>query len=86
MIPKSIDISILTFVRNGVSSIQNTIDSVVRQGQFLINCKYIIFDGNSFDGSQRILKENESKITTWILEPDKDIVDAQNMVIRMAKG
>jgi glycosyltransferase involved in cell wall biosynthesis len=77
-------ISIITVVYNGEKHLQQTINSVYKQTYK--NIEYIIVDGNSSDGTLDIIKQNESKITKWISEPDKGLYDAMNKGIKMASG
>lgn len=67
-------ISIITPVYNQVDFIEQTILSVVDQGYS--NLEYIIIDGGSTDGTVDIIKKYESRITSWISEPDQGMYDA----------
>lgn len=76
-------ISIITVVRNGVSTIEETILSVINQDYN--DFEYIIVDGVSTDGTLDILKKYSEK-TRFISEPDTGIYDAMNKGIALAKG
>tara|TARA_R110001606_G_scaffold23985_2_gene79996 strand:- start:6153 stop:6908 length:756 start_codon:yes stop_codon:yes gene_type:complete len=77
-------ISVITVVYNGEKYLQQTIDSVYNQTYK--NIEYIIIDGKSTDNTIAIIKDNESKITTWISEKDNGLYDAMNKGISLANG
>lgn len=77
-------ISVITVCYNAVSSLENTILSVINQTYN--DLEYIIIDGGSTDGSVDIIKKYSSKIDFWISEPDKGIYDAMNKGIAHATG
>lgn len=77
-------ITIVTVSYNEVSTIEQTILSVINQTYS--NIEYIIIDGGSVDGTVDIIKKYVSKITSWVSEPDKGIYDAMNKGILKAKG
>ena len=79
-----IKISVITVVYNGIDLLRGTMESVF--AQTYPNIEYIIIDGNSNDGTLELIKENESKITKWISEPDKGLYDAMNKGIKLATG
>jgi glycosyltransferase involved in cell wall biosynthesis len=76
-------ISIITVVRNGISTIEETILSVINQDYN--NFEYIIVDGISTDGTLEIIEKYSNKLN-FISEGDKGIYDAMNKGISMAKG
>jgi glycosyltransferase involved in cell wall biosynthesis len=77
-------ISIITVVRNGVKTLEETILSVINQSY--TNIEYIIVDGASTDGTLKIIKKYENKIDYWISEKDEGIYYAMNKGINMATG
>ncbi len=84
MTGKNPEISIITVVLNGISYIEKTILSVIRQS--CENIEYIIVDGGSEDGTLEIIKKYEDKISKWISEPDEGLYHAMNKGLRLATG
>ena len=64
-------ISIVTVSYNAVSTIEQTIFSVINQTY--LNIEYIIIDGGSTDGTVDVIKKYADKIAYWVSEPDKGI-------------
>ncbi len=52
-------VSIITVVYNGAKTIEQTIQSVLRQSYD--NVEYIVIDGLSMDGTQEIVKNTKSQ-------------------------
>lgn len=77
-------ISVVTVSYNAVSTIEQTILSVLNQTYPRI--EYIIIDGGSTDGTVDIIKKYADRITYWVSEPDKGIYDAMNKGIKVATG
>jgi len=77
-------ISIITVVRNGETTIKDTIQCVLRQSYHDI--EYIIVDGNSTDNTLDIVRSYGDKIDKVISEPDTGIYDAMNKGLRAATG
>ncbi|MBV1898675.1 MAG: glycosyltransferase [Cycloclasticus sp.] len=67
-------ISIITVCFNAEKHIEQTIKSVLDQKNGDI--EYVVIDGASTDKTLSIIKQYDSKITTWISEPDKGIAGA----------
>lgn len=81
---RKLRISIITVSYNAVSTIEQTISSVVNQSY--PNIEYIVIDGGSTDGTVDIIKKYKDKIAYWISEPDGGIYDAMNKGISVATG
>jgi len=77
-------ISIITVVKNGVSSIEQTILSVINQDY--PNFEYIIIDGVSTDGTLDILNKYADRISQIISEQDDGIYNAMNKGILLSEG
>ena len=77
-------ITVITVVRNGEKTLEETILSVINQTYK--NVEYIIVDGASTDGTLDIIKKYEDRIDYWISEPDKGIFDGMNKGIKMSYG
>jgi glycosyltransferase involved in cell wall biosynthesis len=78
--------SIITVVKNDKDNIQKTINSV--KNQIFKNFEYIIVDGNSNDGTSKIIKDNIKikKEIKHIVKKDKNLYQALNYGIKIAKG
>lgn len=79
-----IKVTIITVAYNAISTIEQTILSVINQTYS--NIEYIIIDGGSTDGTVDIIKKYVNKITYWISESDKGIYDAMNKGIKVSTG
>jgi glycosyltransferase involved in cell wall biosynthesis len=77
-------ISVITINYNNEIGLLRTIESV--RAQTLKEFEFIIIDGDSNDGSEKLIQENEDIITYACSEKDQGIYDAQNKGIRKAKG
>jgi glycosyltransferase involved in cell wall biosynthesis len=77
-------VSIVTVVFNGKKTLEQTIQSVLKQTYN--NIEYIIIDGRSTDGTIEILKKHEDNIDYWVSEPDKGIGHAFNKGITASSG
>jgi glycosyltransferase involved in cell wall biosynthesis len=77
-------LSIITVVKNGAETIEETIRSVI--GQTYHNIEYLIIDGGSSDATTEIIKRYEARVAYWVSEPDKGIYDGMNKGIKAATG
>ena len=77
-------ISIITVVYNDLKGIENTILSVLSQQSD--NFEYIIVDGNSSDGTSKVIKSYAHGVDIIISEPDGGLYDAMNKGVRSANG
>ena len=81
-------ISIITAAFNSEKTLQDTLDSVLRQDYR--NIEHIIIDGGSTDSTVDIIRVYASKTTShsvkWVSEKDHGIYDAMNKGIAMATG
>jgi len=77
-------ISIITVVYNGEDVLAKTIESVIAQLYSAI--EYIIIDGQSTDGTHRIIEKFESNIDQIVIEADEGIYDAMNKGLNLAQG
>jgi len=77
-------ISIVTSTFNAAKELPHTIRSIREQTSR--DFEWIVVDGNSTDGTQTLLHENDGQISHWISEPDEGIYDAWNKACKMARG
>lgn len=80
---KDIKFSIITVTYNAVSTLEETILSVINQRN--VNFEYIIIDGGSSDGTIELIKKY-SEYIIWTSESDKGIYDAMNKGLKQATG
>jgi glycosyltransferase involved in cell wall biosynthesis len=77
-------ISIITVVLNRAKDIRYTLESITKQNYPAI--EFIVIDGGSDDGTQRIIEEFKAGIAKYISEPDHGIYDAMNKGLQIATG
>jgi glycosyltransferase len=77
-------VSIITVSYNAERTIENTINSVLKQSYN--NIEYIIIDGNSKDSTMKIVNRYKGSITKIVSENDKGIYDAMNKGIKISSG
>ena len=69
-------VSLITITFNSERTLEDTIQSVVAQDY--PNIEYIIIDGNSKDGTMKIVEKYHSQISKVVSEPDRGLYDAMN--------
>ena len=77
-------VSVVTVSYNAVSTIEQTIVSVLNQTY--PHVEYVIIDGGSTDGTLDIIRKYAGRLAYWTSEPDKGIFDAMNKGLRKATG
>jgi len=77
-------ISVITVVRNGAATIEDTILSVASQAYPLV--EHIIIDGGSTDGTVDLIRKHMDKIAVVKSEPDRGMYDAMNKGLALASG
>lgn len=77
-------ISIVTATFNAAKHLPCTIDSM--REQTTRDFEWIVVDGNSTDGTQALLDENNDVVTRWMSEPDQGIYDAWNKACKIVRG
>lgn len=81
---KSKELTIITVVKNDRSGIEKTIKSIILQKTKRV--EYIIVDGNSKDGTKKIINKFKDKIDKIISEKDRGIYYAMNKGITNSSG
>lgn len=86
-------ISVITATWNSGATVQDTIDSVLRQMEACraigVEVEHVIKDGGSKDDTVTIIQRNEARYggaLRWVSERDGGIYDAMNKGIAMASG
>lgn len=77
-------LSIITISLNQAAFIERTILSVLNQNY--PNLEYIVIDGGSTDGSQRIIEHYANSLAVFVSEPDDGTSDAVNKGLSRATG
>lgn len=75
------DISIITVTYNAEKTLIKCIESVACQD---VEVEHILIDGNSTDGTTRILDKYRDQLSRVVIEPDQGIYDAMNKGIKLA--
>jgi glycosyltransferase involved in cell wall biosynthesis len=78
------EVSIITINLNNKDGLEKTIASVIHQT--FTDYEYIVIDGNSTDGSIKVIQKYADKISKSVSEPDSGIYNAMNKGLRFAKG
>ena len=77
-------ISIITVCYNSSKTIERTFQSL--QNQIYTNIEYIVIDGDSIDGTKKIIENYKEIISVYISEKDNGLYDAMNKGISIATG
>lgn len=77
-------LSIVTVVRNAANDIAKTFTSIARHKQGEV--EYIVLDGGSTDGTQKIAENFSDSIDYFRSQPDKGIYAAMNEAAHIARG
>ncbi|MBX3042559.1 MAG: glycosyltransferase [Candidatus Kapabacteria bacterium] len=77
-------LSVVTICFNEVSTIQKTIESVIKQNY--TDFEYIIIDGGSTDGTMNIVNQYKNVVSRIISEKDEGIFFAMNKSLDLAIG
>jgi len=80
----NLKVSIITPSFNSSATISETIKSVL--SQIYADIEYIIVDGSSKDGSDKIIHSYGNRISKFISEPDNGIYEAINKGIKLSTG
>ncbi len=81
---KPCKISVITVCFNAASTVERTIESVLRQRD--VSVEYIFVDGMSTDGTLAIVDRYRDRLDTVVSERDAGIFDAMNKGIRLSTG
>lgn len=76
--------SVITVVRNAVSTIEDCIKSV--ENQSFRDFEYIVVDSLSDDGTSELISKHLDSIDKYVREKDSGIYDAMNKAIAMCEG
>jgi glycosyltransferase involved in cell wall biosynthesis len=77
-------LSIITVVYNGFHVLRDTLDSIAKVRSDAV--EYIVIDGNSTDGTKKLVEEYKDHIDLYICEPDTGIYNAMNKGISYSRG
>ena len=77
-------ISIITVCYNSSKTIERTFQSL--QNQIYTNIEYIVIDGDSIDGTKKIIENYKEIISVYISEKDNGLYDAMNKGVSIATG
>ena len=77
-------VSIITVTYNSAETVEDTIQSVLKQDY--PDIEYLIIDGQSTDETLKIVGRYEDQIAQVLSEPDQGMYDALNKGIALARG
>lgn len=77
-------LSLVTPVFNGARYLQATLSSVLDQNY--PDLDYLVVDGGSTDGSLDIIRANQTRLSSWLSEPDRGMYDALNKGFARSDG
>jgi len=77
-------ITVITAVKNNVSTVERTILSVIAQSYGRI--EFIVIDGASTDGTVDVVQKYSSSIHHYVSEPDTGVYAAWNKGLELATG
>jgi glycosyltransferase len=77
-------VTIITICYNRIKTIEKSIESVFSQDY--TDIEYIVIDGDSTDGTQKIIEKYQNQVAHYISEPDKGMYDAINKGLALATG
>ncbi|VWX60511.1 Glycosyltransferase involved in cell wall bisynthesis [Burkholderiales bacterium 8X] len=77
-------VSYITVVRNNTQTLLRTLESVQRQSWD--NVEHIVLDGASTDGTLALIEAHGDRLDYYASEPDKNLYDAINKAIPLARG
>lgn len=77
-------VSIVTVTYNCKDVVERTLQSVISQKYD--NIEYIVIDGASTDGTQKVINNYKDYIAYYISEPDNGIFDAMNKSLKYVTG
>ncbi len=78
-------VSYITVAYNAEKTIEKTFASII-ECKSIIDCEYIVIDGNSTDGTALLIDRYSEIIDVKVIEEDSGIYDAMNKGIRQANG
>ena len=76
--------TVIVAVRNGATTLQRALDSIVEQT--CDGVEIVVMDGGSTDGTQAILERNAEHIGYWESKPDRGVYHAWNKGLDHATG
>lgn len=83
-LPTNPVVTIITVVRNGMTTLEACLASVAPHSSPAI--EHVVIDGGSTDGTVDIIRKHQDTLRFWTSEPDQGIYDAMNKGVREARG